>query len=320
MKIWFFLTLFGAATCGVLAAQDVQTVVPSDVNCVANQPVYNDWYQQTRLSDGEPYIAPSKRKQRILDNYHGLKLQMPLDEVERLLGKPDFGTARPPLHLATAPEPADRGCANDLAYIMRKNNGNMVDTEDVAVYLSFSRDGRLYWATPQNLPTLKPLGSPDGKAPTTIKSQTEWKEYVFGDDGFAVTLPDSPKPHSDATLPEFTVYSVSLPGNAMLSLRVSHQERDCAATLAQLRDSALKGKSGIDPSSVKNPSIDGNQGLEYEYTLSRDGGSSDRFYCVNGRFYAFSMRWLGTQAPPPSVGHVVASFRLLNTGHAGGPQ
>jgi hypothetical protein len=320
MKRILFLILFGVFTCGVLAAQDVPRVVTSHVNCGVKPPVYNDWYQQTGLSESEPYVAPDKRKQQILDNYHNLKLQMTLDEVERLLGKPDFGIARPPLHLAAAPEPTDRGCADDLAYIVRKKSGNMVETEDAAVYLSFSRDGKLYWAAPQNLPPLIPLGSPTGKAPSIIQSQTVWKEYVFADDGFAITLPDTPKPHADATLPDFTVYSVSLPGNTMLSLRVSHQDRDCAATLAQLKDGALKGKSGIDPSSVKNPSIDGNQGLEYEYTVSRDGGSCERFYCVIGRFYAFSIRWLGTQVPPDSVDRVLSSFRLLNTEHAGSPQ
>lgn len=42
----------------------------------------------------------------MLDNYHRLELQMPLDEVEKLFGKPDFGTARPPGHLGlTATEP-----------------------------------------------------------------------------------------------------------------------------------------------------------------------------------------------------------------------
>jgi hypothetical protein len=320
MKRMLFLILLGAFSCGLLVTQDVPKVVTSHANCAVRPPGFDDWYQQTRLSEGGPYVAPDKRKHQILDNYHSLKLQMTLNKAERLLGKPDFGTARPPLYLATAPEPIDRGCANDLAYIVRKKSGNMVETEDVAVYLSFSRDGKLYWAAPQNLPALKPLGSPTGNAPAIIQSQTVWKEYVFADDRFAITLPDLPKRHADATLPEFTVYSVSLPGNAMLSLRVSRQDRDCAATLAQLKDGALNGKSGIDPSSVKNPSIDGNQGLEYEYTVSRDGGSSDRFYCVNGRFYAFSIRWLGTQVPPASVDRVLSSFHLLSTEHAGGPQ
>jgi len=290
------------------------------VNCAVKPPVYDDWYQQTRLAEGEPYVAPEKRKQQILDNYHRLKLQMTLDEVEKILGKPDFGRARPPLHWATAPEATGSGCANDLAFIVRKNSGNMVDTEDVAFYLSFSQKGQLYWAAPQNLPTLKPLGSPTGKAPAIVQSQISWKEYVFADDGFAITLPGTPEPHSDPSLPEFTVYSVPLPDNAMLSLRVSHQQRDCTATLAQLKDGALKGKSGIDPSSVRSPAINGNQGLAYQYTTGRDRVSSDRFYCVNGRFYAFSITWLGTKVAPVSVERALSSFRLSNAEHAGGPQ
>jgi len=31
--------------------------------------------------------------------------------------------------------------------------------EDVAIYLFFSADDKLYWAAPQNLSELKPLGS-----------------------------------------------------------------------------------------------------------------------------------------------------------------
>ena len=164
MKRISFLILFVAATYGLLAAQDVPPAVSSHVNCAVEPPHYGQWYQQTRLSNGEPYDAADKRKQQILDNYHRLKLQMSLDEVEGLLGKPDFGTARPPLHLAGTAEPTDRRCSNDLAYIVRKNGGNMIDAEDVAVYLSFSRGGKLFWASPQNLPTLKQLGAPaEGK-------------------------------------------------------------------------------------------------------------------------------------------------------------
>jgi hypothetical protein len=320
MKRRLFLILLWAFTCGVLSAQDVPRIVTSHANCAIVPPAYDEWYQQTRLSEGEPYVAPDKRKHQILDNYHSLKLRMTLDEVKRILGEPDFGTARPPFHLATAPEPTDRRCANDLAYIVGKNSGNMVETGDVAVYLSFSGDGKLYWAAPQNLPTLVALGSPTGKAPAIIQSQTAWKEYVFGDDGFAIMFPEAPRPHADATFPEFTVYSVFLPGDAFLSLRVSHQNRDCAAPLTQLRNDILNGKSGIDPSSVKNPTINGNEGLEYEYSVRPDGGSSERFYCVNGRLYAFSIQWHGTEVPPASVERVLSSLRLLNTEHAGGPQ
>ena len=63
-----------------------------------------------------------------------------------------------PLHMASAPEPADKLCNNEVAYIVKKSHENMTDMEDVAIYLSFSRDGKLYWAAAQNLPTLKQLG------------------------------------------------------------------------------------------------------------------------------------------------------------------
>jgi len=96
----------------------------------------------------------------MLDGYPKLKLQMSLEDIEKLLGKPDFATGTPVPHLATAPEPADKRCINELAFIVKKNHENMTDMEDVAIYLSFSRDGKLYWAAPQNLPTLKQLGSP----------------------------------------------------------------------------------------------------------------------------------------------------------------
>ncbi|MGA8273551.1 MAG: hypothetical protein WB919_18455 [Candidatus Sulfotelmatobacter sp.] len=320
MKRSLFPILFAIAIRVALAAQDVPHVVSSDVNCAVSPRRYEDWYQQTHLPEHKPYVAPEKRRQQILENYHGLRLQMGLDDVERLLGKPDFGTARPPLRLATAPGPTNRECANDLAYIVRKNGENMVDMEDVAVYLSFSPNEKLYWAAPQNLPTLKPLGSPSGKAPSIVQSQASWKEYVFATDGFGITLPGNPQLHADTTLAEFTVYSVPLPDNSMLSLRVSHQTRDCAATLAELKDGALKGKSGIDPSSVKSPAINGEQGLEYEYAPGPDRVSLDRFYCVSGRFYAFSTTWFGTQALPASVERVLSSFHLLGTERPGGPQ
>lgn len=106
MKRMLYVILLALATCSLLKAQGVPHAVSSQVNCAVQPPRYEQWYQQTHLSDGEPYVA-AKRKQQILDNYQRLKLQMPMGEVERLLGKPDFGTARPPLHLSTSAEPAD---------------------------------------------------------------------------------------------------------------------------------------------------------------------------------------------------------------------
>ena len=159
MKRIAFVVLLVAAVCSVLEAQTSPPAAIFHGNCASELPRFKEWYAQTRLPN-QPYVVADKRKQQMLENYPKLKLQMSLEDVEKLIGKPDFASGTPSAHLATAPEPSDKRCSNELAYIVRKNHENMTDMEDVAIYLSFSRDGKLYWAAPQNLPTLKQLGSP----------------------------------------------------------------------------------------------------------------------------------------------------------------
>jgi hypothetical protein len=140
-----------------------------------------------------------------------------------------------------------------------------------------------------------------------------WKEYVYENDGFAITLPLPPyPPHADPALPDMTVYTVAL-SSGRLSLRVSHRNRGCSTILTQLKDGALAGKSGINPSSVKEVSINGNPGLEYEYKLNPDQFSSDRYYCVDEMFYAFSSSWPSNSPRPAAVTRILNSFRLLKS-------
>ena len=310
------LVFFVSALCCVVAAQTSPPAVVFHGNCANKHPSFQEWFRQTKLPYGETYVARAERREQILGQYSKLKLQMSLEEVEKVFGEPDFSNLRPTARLATVPEPAEPQCDNEVAYILKKSSENMADMEDVAIYLLFSEDGKLYWAAPQNLPSLKPLCSPtEGSAPALAQRQNaSWKEYTFADDGFAITLPDATTPHPDATLPETTVYTVSVPPDAKLSLRVSHQDRDCATTLAQLKDGALKGKAGIDPSSLIEISINGYPGVEYQYKLGPGFYSSDRFYCVNGRFYMFSIAWPLNQSRPATAMRVLNSFRLLQAG------
>jgi len=115
------------------------------------------------LPRGEPYVAAQSRQQELLNKYPKLKLAMSMTEVERYLGKPDFAEGKPIARLANAPEPTDKRCNIETAYIVKKNGENMADIEDVAIYFFYSRDGKLYWASPQNLPGLKQMGSPMGR-------------------------------------------------------------------------------------------------------------------------------------------------------------
>jgi len=158
----FFLTVAVGCCCCSLAAQ---TSVPNVVfqgKCDTGVPGYQDWYQQTRLPKGEPYVAAQDRQQELLNKYPKLKLAMSMTEVEKYLGKPDFAWGKPIARLKTAPEPTDKRCNIEAAYILKKNSENMTDMEDVAIFLFYSRDGKLYWASPQNVPQLKQMGSPTG--------------------------------------------------------------------------------------------------------------------------------------------------------------
>jgi hypothetical protein len=314
MRTSIIVTLFIFAICSALAAQNSPPAAVFRGHCSDGVASYREWFQQTPLPHGEPYFAPGKRKEQILERYSKLKLQMSLEEVEKLLGGPDFSSPRPDARLAAAPKPEEQQCSNQFAYIVKKSSENMADVEDVAIYLFFSEDGKLYWASPQNLPNFTPLGSPrevNGLAFAQLRTAS-WKEYVFADEGFAITLPEAPNPHPDPVLPDMTVDTVSLLPGAGLTLRVSHEIRDCTEVLAQLKDDALKVKSGTEPSSEKDVSVDGYPGVEFQYNLDANRSSFHRFYCVNGRFYTFSSVWPSTQPLPAAAVRIVSSFRLLN--------
>lgn len=308
------LAWFAFTGCSALSAQDSVPAVVFRGDCknAAEIPSYQSWFQQTGLPQGKPYLVPSQQRQHVLDQYAKIRLQMSLKEVETFIGKPDFSKPLQPARLDNTPEPSEQDCSNQLAYIFSKNGENMVDTEDVAIYLFFSEDDKLYWASPQNLPSLKSLGSPTEKL-TQQHRVVSWKEYTFADDGFAVTLPEAPSTDSRSSLPEMAVYTVSLLPDSKLRLQVSHRNRDCDATLAQLRKGAIQGKSGADRASLKEVSIDGHPGVEYQYKNGISRAFSDRLYCVNGKFYWFSSYWPDTQPRPAGVDRIVKSFRLLDS-------
>jgi hypothetical protein len=162
------LLILITVVCAGVAQEISPAVIHGD--CTNELPQYQQWYQATKLAYGEPYSVPTKRKEQVFGNYPKLNVGMSLEEVERLLGKPDFSAPLPPARLASTPAPIGQRCSDQVAYILNKTSENMSDMEDVAIYLFFSRDGKLYWAAPQNLPTLKGLGSPTEPDPSALKS------------------------------------------------------------------------------------------------------------------------------------------------------
>lgn len=108
------------------------------------------------MSQGKTYVASKNRKQQVMTNYPKIKSGMSMAEVDKLLGKPDFATTLTVAHLAGAPEPSEKRCTIETEYVLRKGR----DSEGVAIYMFFSREGKLFWAAPKNLPSLKHVRSP----------------------------------------------------------------------------------------------------------------------------------------------------------------
>ena len=81
-----------------------------------------------------------------------------------------------------------------------------------------------------------------GQMPAYGQQAWHWKKYVYERDGFAVTLPQAPNPHTDPNLPSATVYSIHLSAESALSIRALPDPRPCTDTLGQLKSGALGGK------------------------------------------------------------------------------
>ena len=210
MKTSILALFLCAIGCGLMA-QNPPPAVVFHGNCPNKLPSFQEWFQHTELPHGGTYVAQEERKEHVLRQYSKLRLQMSLEEVERVLGTPDFATPRPIARLTTTPEPIESQCSNEVAYIFKKSSENMADFEDVAIYLLFSKDAKLYWVAPQNLPSLKQLGSPtEADALPSQNRTSSWKEYAYPSEGFAITLPTDPSPHDDATMPEMRAYTVHL--------------------------------------------------------------------------------------------------------------
>lgn len=145
---------------GAASAQDGPPSYVSHGPCETGLPTYGQWFATTSLPSGRAYTASKTRQQQLLKNYSKLELQMTLEQVQALLGKPDFAAARAKGHLSNQPAPSKPICSNQIGYILQKRSENMADMEDVAIYLFFSPENKLTWAVPQNVPGLEPIGGP----------------------------------------------------------------------------------------------------------------------------------------------------------------
>ena len=148
----------------------------------------------------------------------------------------------------------------------------------------------------------------------------QWKPYLYPDDGFGITLPAPVTPHDDAGDPHIHVFTVPLGDGSVFSLRVVHRLMDCDTTLADLWDKAQSNTNGnsdqhesVIAGSLKQVSLAGLQGLEYETAAQGGERILHRFHCGNKLFYIFSAGYKGRR--PADLERIINSFQVVDLAH-----
>ncbi len=85
---------------------------------------------------------------------------------------------------------------------------------------------------------------------------------------------------------------------------------DCSAVIPRLKESLLGGKdSSVDLTSLRDVSLDRHPGLEYKHK-TYSNTILDRWYCVGGHLYAFSVSWPTAQSFPAAATRILDSIRF----------
>lgn len=148
------------------------------------------------------------------------------------------------------------------------------------------------------------------------QQQRQWRAYLYPDDGFGITLPAPAAPHDDAGDRHIHVYTVPLGNGSIFSLRVVHRLMDCDTTLADLWDKAQSNSDPREPvveGSLKQVSLGGLQGLEYETANQAGERALHRFHCGNKLFYVFSAGY--KEKRPGDLERIINSFQVVNPAH-----
>ena len=147
-----------------------------------------------------------------------------------------------------------------------------------------------------------------------LSQQAQWKHYFFPGDEFSISLPANPNPHNDNGDAHINVYSVRM-GTTVFTLRVVTRAMDCETGLAEMWDHAEKNANPKEPvikGTLKEVSLAGMRGLEYETDLGNGERSLHRFHCADSRkFYIFNAGFRGSKRPP-EVMKIINSFQLVN--------
>jgi hypothetical protein len=133
-----------------------------------------------------------------------------------------------------------------------------------------------------------------------------WKEYVYASDGFAAKFPYAPEPHTDATNPDFKVWTIQLGHGAAISIRLKRDSQPCDVALGKLK--SMTASNHIE---IREFTVSGRPAWEEKDWARGNGMVFERYVCGEGRYYILTLSW-PTGDPRPQGGvDIMDSFRLV---------
>jgi len=159
-----------------------------------------------------------------------------------------------------------------------------------------------------------------GQSADSGPSKSEWKEFSFEADGFAIRLPQAPKQTGVIDGTQYRLYwneSWDADKAIVLNLIVNRGSADCAAWLTDLRNVLNHpphppGGLPVDVEhSAHEVTIDGSPAIVSEANRNAMQAGYQRNQCLNGRVYHFEAGFPKGSGRPEIVDQMLSSFRVI---------
>jgi TonB family protein len=142
---------------------------------------------------------------------------------------------------------------------------------------------------------------------------SDWKEYVYTEDAFAISLPGDPHPHKSSQMPNGMAYSVPLSNGAGFSLYAMEATDSCGDAVRSESDKAGsdEGRSkGFKTISVRQIAGTGYTGIEFLQQIPTGKIDYERWLCSANRLYILTSTWNPSEQEPKELRRIVDSFRV----------
>lgn len=152
---------------------------------------------------------------------------------------------------------------------------------------------------------------------TQDSPSSPWKEYIYPDNGFAITLPGDPHPHKSSQMQNGVAYSVPLSDGIGFSLHTMEVNERCveavrsqSATYEKIKNAPSNGFKAI---SFREVSGAGFTGVEFVQQVPNGKIDFERWVCGSCRLYVLASAWNPSQSEPKELRRILDSFRVITS-------